>query len=361
LSSIETYDEREQDLSMNEDKDLKETATRDDETLARLLRLAGPREAIPDDVEERVYASVLEEWKNSTSLPEPTRIYGKVHREWRRRNRLQTIRRWTLPVALAASVVLAITALLQPVEPVAVAPTVGTVARSVDAGNDGGLPNVGDRLYAGDVLQTGTGDGVSVALVDAVSLRIDENSRLEVIDSGHYRLASGRIYVDSGNFLYRENHLQIDTQWGAVTDVGTQFVVAAVAGQLEVAVREGRVDITQDGTARMAVAGERLRIDASGDAVVDAIESHTDFWSWATELAPPFDIENKSLLDFLRWAARETGRELVFEDQDLRMSAMRTDLHGSVAGFQPMEAIESVLATTSFRYRIESDRIIIVR
>ena len=111
----------------------------------------------------------------------------------------------------------------------------------------------------------------------------------------------------------------------------------------------------------MAVAGERLRIDASGDAVVGAVESHTDFWAWATELAPPFDIENKSLLDFLRWAARETGRELVFEDQDLRMSAMRTDLHGSVAGFQPMEAIESVLATTSFRYRIEPDRIIIVR
>ena len=125
--------------------------------------------------------------------------------------------------------------------------------------------------------------------------------------------------------------------------------------------REGRVDITHDGAARMAVAGERLRIDASGDAVVDAIESHNDFWAWATELAPPFDIENKSLLDFLRWAARETGRELVFEDQDLRMSAMRTDLHGSVAGFKPLEAIESVLATTSFRYRIEPDRIIIVR
>lgn len=346
---------------MNEDKDLKQDAARDDETLAELLRLAGPREAIPEDVEGRVYARVLEEWKNSTSLPEPTRIYGNVHREWTRRNRLQTLGRWALPVALAASILLAVSALFRPGAPIAVAPAVGTVARSVDAGSDGGLPAVGDRLYAGDVLQTGAGDGLSVALVDAVSLRIDENSQLEVIDSGHYRLASGRIYVDSGNFLYRDSHLQIDTEWGAVTDVGTQFVVAAVADQLEVAVREGRVDVTRDGAARMAVAGERLRIDASGDAVVDAVESHTDFWAWATELAPPFDIENKSLLDFLRWAARETGRELVFEDQDLRMSAMRTDLHGSVAGFQPMEAIESVLATTSFRYRIEPDRIIIVR
>ena len=42
------------------------------------------------------------------------------------------------------------------------------------------------------------------------------------------------------------------------------------------------------------------------------------------------------------------------------MSAMRTDLHGSVADFEPLEALESVLATTSFRYRIEADKIVVV-
>jgi len=346
---------------MNEDKDLREDDSRDDATLSRLLRLAGPREAIPGDVEGRVYARVLEEWKNSTGLPEPGRVYDQVHREWARKNRSRRIRQWMLPVAVAASVLLIVLTLLPRDEPVTVASPVGTVARSVDFGSDGGLPAVGQRVYPGDALETGTGDGVSLALVDAVSLRLGEDSRLEIVDNGHYRLARGRIYIDSGNFLYRDSHLLIDTEWGAVTDVGTQFVVAAGADRLEVAVREGRVDIAYDGTAHMAVAGERLRIDSSGNAVVDAIDAHNDFWAWATDLAPPFDIENKSLLDFLRWAARETGRELVFEDQDLRMSAMRTDLHGSVSGIKPMEALESVLATTSFRYRIEPDRIVIVR
>ena len=131
--------------------------------------------------------------------------------------------------------------------------------------------------------------------------------------------------------------------------------------RLEVAVREGRVDVVNDTTNQIAVAGERLTMDAAGDATVVGIDAYDTDWAWAANLSPAFDIENKSLLDFLRWAARETGRELVFEDQELRMTAMRTDLHGSVAGFKPLEAVDSVLATTSFRYRIEADRIVIQR
>jgi hypothetical protein len=40
---------------------------------------------------------------------------------------------------------------------------------------------------------------------------------------------------------------------------------------------------------------------------------------------------------------------------------MRTDLHGSVENFESLEAVESVLATTNFHYRIQADRIIIER
>jgi hypothetical protein len=40
---------------------------------------------------------------------------------------------------------------------------------------------------------------------------------------------------------------------------------------------------------------------------------------------------------------------------------MRTDLHGSVADFEPTEAVESILATTNFRYRVQADRIVIER
>jgi len=51
--------------------------------------------------------------------------------------------------------------------------------------------------------------------------------------------------------------------------------------------------------------------------------------------------------------------ELVFESDELRMAAMRTDLHGSVASFSPRESVEAVLATTNLGYRIEPGRIVI--
>ena len=53
--------------------------------------------------------------------------------------------------------------------------------------------------------------------------------------------------------------------------------------------------------------------------------------------------------------------ELVFEDNELRMAAMRTDLHGSVNDFTPIEAVQAVMSTTTFRYRIEADKIFIYR
>ena len=161
--------------------------------------------------------------------------------------------------------------------------------------------------------------------------------------------------------MYRSRKLVIETPIGEVTDIGTQFSVAAADGVLEVAVREGRVDLDQQDEVLTAVAGERVRVVSDSDPLIERLEPHDPYWSWASSLAPSYDLENRSLLDFLRWASRETGRELVFEDQELRMAAMRTDLHGSVSDFEPLEAVQSILATTSFKYRIERDRIIIER
>ena len=133
------------------------------------------------------------------------------------------------------------------------------------------------------------------------------------------------------------------------------------AGLLDVAVREGRVDVLNDGRELVAVAGERMRIESGREATFEDIAAHDDYWEWVSMLAPAYDIENRSLLDFLRWAARETGYELVFATNGLRMSAMRTDLHGSVEGFEPTEAIGAVLSTTTFNYRFVGEKLVIYR
>jgi hypothetical protein len=200
---------------------------------------------------------------------------------------------------------------------------------------------------------------MSIVLGSAESLRIDEQTILVVDAQDEFRLIQGRVYADTGDLMYRDRRLVIETMMGSVTDIGTQFSVGIADDLIDVAVREGRVDLSQDSAQFVAVAGERLQIHRDEGVSIDTLAAHDPYWNWTTQLAPAFDIDNQSLLDFLRWAARETGRELVFESNELRMSAMRTDLHGSVDDFNPLEAVASVLATTRFRYRIETDRIVI--
>jgi ferric-dicitrate binding protein FerR (iron transport regulator) len=334
---------------------------RDDATMERLLRLAGPRARIPADIEARVYERVRREWQTASQPPDGARVYRHVRREWQTDTTRRRYRRWAVPVALAASVVLAVTLLLQqpPSAPARLA--IGTVARVVDAAASGALPAAGQPVYAGDVLTTGPGQKLSVVINNAVSLRLDQDTTLAAMAGDEFRLESGRVYADTSDFMYRDHSLVMHTPMGTVTDVGTQFSVQLAAENLDVAVREGRVDVSRGAEEFVAVAGERLRLRENDTAEMGAVAPHDPFWDWTASLAPVFDIENKSLLDFLRWAARETGRELVFEDNELRMSAMRTDLHGSVEDFEPLEAVESVLATTNFRYRLEADRIVIER
>ena len=346
---------------MNDKTSQGHSPDRDDETMERLLRLAGPRAPVPEDVAARVYDRVHREWQASSQPPDGARVYRRVRREWRKGAAWRHYRRWALPAALAAMVVLALAVTLQPRPSAPGRIAIGTVARVAGADGAGTLPAIGETVYAGDVLETGAGERLSVVINNAESLRLDQDTTLAFVAKDEFRLDAGRVYADTGDFMYRDRGLVIDTPMGSVTDVGTQFAVQIGSDSLDVAVREGRVDITRGASEYVAVAGERLQLGADDEATVRTLQPHDPFWSWTASLAPVFDIENKSLLDFLRWAARETGRELEFEDNELRLSAMRTDLHGSVADFEPMEAVESVLATTNFRYRIQADRIIIER
>jgi len=331
----------------------------DEKTMARLLELAGPRADIPQSIEARVYNRVHQAWKECPPAPRTERVYARVRREWKASERRYSIRRWALPLALAASVAIAISVIMQPMQTTSVLAPAATVVKS-DAGG-GRLPAAGSEFFAGDRITTGSGQGLSLALTGAESLRLDADTVLVVETTNRFRLVRGRIYADTGDLVYRARPLMIDTPFGVVTDIGTQFAVASTAERLEVGVREGRIDLDHTVGNHTAIAGEVLRIGQAGEAEYSTVGATDEYWDWATALAPNFDIESKSLLEFLRWAARETGRELVFADQDLRLDAMRTDLHGSVAGFAPLEALNSVMATTTFSYRIEADRIVIER
>jgi ferric-dicitrate binding protein FerR (iron transport regulator) len=331
----------------------------DDETIARLFRLAGRSQSVPSEIEARVYDRVLQEWQACTVEPDSAHVYSEVRREWSKTASRSAARRWFLPVALAASAVLAVIVFTQPAQDVSRPLPVGTIVKITGATDD--LQFVGAPVFSGTTLETGGDGGISVALQNAESLRLDANSELVINANDEFALVEGRVYVDTGDFMYRDKGVVIDTRFGAVSDVGTQFSVNVSADLLDVGVREGRVDVQSSGQELVAVAGERLLLEEGKAAHIGSLQPHDAYWDWVADLAPAYDLENRSLLDFLRWAARETGRELEFEDNELRMAAMRTDLHGSVADFTPVEAVRAVMSTTTFRYRIETNKIVIYR
>lgn len=335
-----------------------EQLNREDEAITNLLRLAGERDAVPNDRQERVYRRVHEEWRASVKAPDQERVYGAVRKEWRGGRRRRALL-WAVPLVAAALAFVSILTLQQP--DASIVSPVATVARVTGAAPSGNLPGPGDAVPANASIRTGPGERISLILRGGESLRVDQASSILLASSSEIQLLQGRIYADSGDFIYRDGNLRIDTSFGSVRDIGTQFAVSLSPDLLEVAVREGRVDVASSGETIVAIDGERLRLARDRQYQVDTIEPADSYWDWATDLAPSFDIENKSLLDFLKWACRELGLELVFPDNELRLSVMRTNLHGSIDGFDVRAAVESVLATTDLHYRFEENRLIIER
>ncbi len=343
---------------MTDDSD-KSVHPDDDASLGKLLRLAGERPDIPLSIESRVYNRVQQEWRDSSAQATGDQAYDEVHKSWRRSARRKNLLRWLVPAGVAMTAVIAV---FLTTRPEALPPPVAaTVSRVVNAGQPDARYSEGSVIRVGESVATAAGEGLSLLLGRGESLRIDENTALQVDGTDHFTLLSGRVYADTGLYVYRQGGLVIDTPLGTVTDVGTQFSVAATDGVLDVAVREGRVDIRNESETYAARMGDRLTIRSGQGAETGRLDAHDTYWSWVTELAPRFDISNRSLLDFLKWAARETGRELQFDSDETRMQAMGLIFPDSVSieGLTPDEALASILSTTAVQYRIESDKVFI--
>lgn len=325
--------------------------------IEKLLKMAGPRAEIPDEIEERTYELVQREWQASSQQPDGSNIYKKVRKAWRRDARVDRVFRWSLPLGGVVAAALAIFVLMQP-DPVPLI-SIATVSKVVQPDAATSPYSSGMTLFAGDSISTGEDEGLGLLLARRESLRIDENTEIRIDARDRFTLVRGRVYADTGQFVYRDGGLIIETEFGTVTDVGTQFSVSSRDQALDVAVREGRVDIAAASAVLVVMVGERMLLQSSAEPLVEKIGANDGHWAWAADLAPDFDIENRSLFDFLRWAARETGRELVFENDELRMATMRNDVHGSIANLTPDEALRAILPTTSLRYQIEPDKIII--
>lgn len=307
------------------------------DSIATLMRLAGPRATVPLHVEQRVHAAVRQEWR------------GTVRR--------RRVFRWSIPFALAATVFLVVT-LSSRGPDVNVAPVATVVQLEGAAGLESNGPSIAEEVYPGDVIETGD-YGMSLAGKNGLSLRLGAETTATFGSSRELTLIAGRIYVDTGLSAEDDRSITVLTGLGSATDIGTRFAVTYLDGDMSVAVRDGRVDVSDNRQSYRAESGEKLTLMPNDAIVRERIPAHDSSWDWAMALAPAFEINDRSLLEFLEWASHETGKELVFESDAVRIATMETRLRGSVADFTPVEAVDSVLPTTRFEYRIDARQIVI--
>jgi ferric-dicitrate binding protein FerR (iron transport regulator) len=290
---------------------------------------------------ERGVESLLEQ---ASPRPEPpadvrARVLAAVEREWRLHKR----RRWTLPAALAAAVLAAVTAVLMiggaaPTE-LRITQTTGVWVEGVHHLQGGAEISLG---HGADLEAEGP---TRLVMARDVEIRLRGGTRLTWRGPGAVTLERGSIYVDTRG----ESSLQVHTTLGVVTDVGTRFMVTLRDGGMEVALREGSAAIDTERGTYMARAGDR-----AGDVVVVSRErivtqpepASASRWQWIHEVHPGY--ARREILPLLGDIADDLGLGLEFESPAVQAAALQGTLEGDLSGLDPEQALEVVLATSGF-------------
>jgi ferric-dicitrate binding protein FerR (iron transport regulator) len=305
----------------------------EDAEIAELLRHAGARAEPPADMMREVQAA--------------------VHAEWREVVQARQRRRRALAWAAAAAVgVLAVgvTVTLQrsDIQQQRIATLQGADGKIFVAadGTHWNLLHDGQHIAVGDSIRSEA--RAAFRLDDGVALRVDRGTGFQVKADDRLALNVGAVYVDSPPGR-STNPLVIETHSGSVRHIGTQYLVRTRPEGIDVSVREGRVLIEHATDSSTAAAGERLTLSRQGVVQRSTISASDSQWLWASEIAPPFVIENQPLSTFLAWVARETGRTIVYESTLAEKTAAGVILHGSIEGLAPDAALATVLMTTSLQ------------
>lgn len=296
-------------------------------------------------------------------------VFDAAITAWRRSLHARRRRRWTLALAATvAAMAIGITALVQritarPSPPVAIAVVIRGSALTRSPKDDTWRAlKLGEAIAAGSRVRTSPVAGLALAM-NGISARLDEKSEVEV-DSDHVlRLTSGALYVDTGLVPALPGALRIETAFATVSDVGTVFQVDVRASALRVRVREGLVQVDAAGRAGLlrTSAGEEIELDDHGTVRHAIVPPAHRAWAWAEALAPPPDVEGRSLLQFLEWVAHETGRRVRFEAPDVEAQAREVVLHGKTHDLTPLQALDVMLSTTDLEYVLSTDQVILIR
>jgi ferric-dicitrate binding protein FerR (iron transport regulator) len=334
---------------MNEDTRPLAEDPRRNEDLGALLRAAGARPQPPPELAGAVRAAVEAEWRAVVAARRPQRRLAP----------------WLAAAGLGA-VAIATTIVATRVRLTTDVATVTRVEGSADVrrGAQGSWEPIarGTVVRAEDAVRTRSASRMALSRKDGLEVRLDVNAALAFDGASRARLENGRVYVDAGRGDTAAKAFSLETSLGAVRHVGTQYSVRLTPAELNVAVREGSVEIQRGSEPVVAEAGELVSIMRDGSIRRDSVTRFGDSWHWAEAVGPGFMIEGRSLDEYLTWSARETGRRLVYASSAAAREAETTHLKGSVDGMNPDAALLAVVATApSLRLSLTVDQLRIER
>lgn len=305
-----------------------------DDAVEALLEHAALRPAPPSRDEKMIREAVFSEWQAVTD---------------RSRTRTRIMR-----FAVAATVLLAVAVSLDFMRTEGIAPVqVASISKSFGSiyvlGEQSTLHELPDTavVMSGQTIKTDRDSGIGLAWARGGSLRIAANTVIEFTAGDEIYLRSGRIYFDSTpsdliasiSSNSRLPSLQIQTDHGTVTHVGTQYMTYTASDKLEVSVREGDVMIEGKYHDAKVSAGQQLSLMGGARGTVLDIDRYGVAWSWIEETSPLVNTDGRSVNDFLNWVSRETGLRVEYADDATEETAKNTILKGNV-NMQPRQALD---------------------
>ncbi len=323
-----------------QDKKDHQSKEQNDDAIARILKIVGKQEPLPEQTKDK--------WAQSFA-DEMNRVIAN-----RRRSKQ---RRWAISGAFAALALMVLVwnseGLFDPVT-VPVAQVVKLIGTTEGADTDGMFEAVheGYAVAAQHQLRTAYG-GYALLTYKGAQVRLKENTEVQFFDD-YIWLRSGQIYVatDTDGNLSKQSDETVDirTDIARVTDIGTQFMVAYDGSALTTLVRDGAIKVSLDKGEYTAHAGvefaRRVSVSQEKEVSVTRDDRVGDDWKWTLLLAARFDIEGRTAYEFLQWATEETGLQLIFDNEQAEANAKRTLLHGDLSAIDPDRAIDLVLETT---------------
>jgi len=213
-------------------------------------------------------------------------------------------------------------------------------------------------ITAGTTLVVADRAGALLRISADLTVRLGAGSRARLVASDTIGLDEGQAFVDAVPGAHAP--LRIVTPQGAVTHLGTQYLVTAAPDRVEVAVREGRAQLTTAGASAVAEAGQWL-LRRAGDAAPQSgsLVAGDARFDWIAALPTDFKLDGATIDQFLAWFHRETGLNPVYKAGVDTEHLRAVRLRGSIDNLEPFEALKFVLETADLTWHREGASVVI--